>query len=437
MKSDEERPTPLRDGTVYLCRASGEGSHNFRVCTDEAGVMAFYKAMWGEDHGGGIQSAIDHFRDPDNWSNDRSAYSCELYCSTFEVWIADPKELFLIAPSEMATMSEKGAALQTGREPDAWLELHEGTDEVLDATLVKPDGGEPGVRYLPLYCEAPVVPSAAVAVTHVRQPMSDGDGELVEVFNAERVSVIVRHDRTHIMAGMPEKMVDENVAHSATERREAEVLLHVKTYLTGAHNVDRKTTPNERIGLALQRIEARLDHLARQSGPDTTVPHVCGLQGYNPMIDPECPGCAARRPVGPTGVKAMSDHYILEGKTPVKTDLMTWARWFETRKGRHVAQTKQGDVRVSTVFLGLNHQWGDGPPLVFETMIFGGEHDQYQERYSTWDEAEAGHRKACELAGVPYTAKRATTIYYQKRRNDRSSSKATSIRSLRWRWRRR
>jgi hypothetical protein len=48
---------------------------------------------------------------------------------------------------------------------------------------------------------------------------------------------------------------------------------------------------------------------------------------------------------------------------------------------------------VSTVFLGLDHQWGDGPPLVFETMIFGGEHDQYQERYSTWDEAEAGHKQ--------------------------------------------
>ena len=29
----------------------------------------------------------------------------------------------------------------------------------------------------------------------------------------------------------------------------------------------------------------------------TTPEHVCGLQGYNPMIDPPCPGCEARRPV--------------------------------------------------------------------------------------------------------------------------------------------
>ena len=35
-----------------------------------------------------------------------------------------------------------------------------------------------------------------------------------------------------------------------------------------------------------------------------------------------------------------------------------------------------------------------GPPLLFETMIFGGPHDGYQERYTFWDEAEAGHAKA-------------------------------------------
>jgi hypothetical protein len=48
----------------------------------------------------------------------------------------------------------------------------------------------------------------------------------------------------------------------------------------------------------------------------------------------------------------------------------------------------------STVFIGLDHNWGEGPPLVFETMIFGGEFDQYQYRYSTWAEAEAGHAVA-------------------------------------------
>jgi hypothetical protein len=56
--------------------------------------------------------------------------------------------------------------------------------------------------------------------------------------------------------------------------------------------------------------------------------------------------------------------------------------------------------RVSTVFLGLDHQYGDGPPLVFETMIFPPDSwsEVYCERYSTWAEAEAGHATAIEHA---------------------------------------
>lgn len=93
----------------------------------------------------------------------------------------------------------------------------------------------------------------------------------------------------------------------------------------------------------------------------------------------------------------MMDHYILDGHQPVPCDLMTWGRWFESRENRHVANDYIGDVHVSTVFLGLNHQFGAGPPLLFETMIFGGEHDQYQERCSTWDEAVAMHATALAL----------------------------------------
>lgn len=57
---------------------------------------------------------------------------------------------------------------------------------------------------------------------------------------------------------------------------------------------------------------------------------------------------------------------------------------------RHVASDTFGDVTISTVFLGLDHGWND-IPVVFETMIFGGEHDQYQERYTNWLDAELGH----------------------------------------------
>lgn len=92
------------------------------------------------------------------------------------------------------------------------------------------------------------------------------------------------------------------------------------------------------------------------------------------------------------------DGYILDGHKGVRCpNLLEWAKWFEIAD-RDVGKTCRDGVRVSTVFLGLDHNYGDGPPLLFETMIFGGEHDASQWRYSTWEEAAEGHRAACELA---------------------------------------
>lgn len=99
----------------------------------------------------------------------------------------------------------------------------------------------------------------------------------------------------------------------------------------------------------------------------------------------------------------MIDHYILDHlNNPIKADLMKWAEWvrvtpMERRRVAH-DELADGKVRVSTVFLGLDHQFFGGPPHIFETMIFGGPHDQYQERYSTWAEAEAGHARALAIA---------------------------------------
>lgn len=94
----------------------------------------------------------------------------------------------------------------------------------------------------------------------------------------------------------------------------------------------------------------------------------------------------------------MTDKYILDGKTPKPcADLMEWGRWFETAN-RHVAQETVGDVRVSTVFLGLNHRIGPGEPLLFETMVFGGPHDGHQDRCATWEQAEGLHAEAVALA---------------------------------------
>lgn len=58
----------------------------------------------------------------------------------------------------------------------------------------------------------------------------------------------------------------------------------------------------------------------------------------------------------------------------------------------------EGAIYVSTVFLGLDHNlMGRGPPLVFETMVFGPYGGDEQWRYSTWEEAEAGHAEVVAM----------------------------------------
>jgi hypothetical protein len=90
-------------------------------------------------------------------------------------------------------------------------------------------------------------------------------------------------------------------------------------------------------------------------------------------------------------------HWILDeehGLVPV--DLMTWARWLEGKTNRRVALTQTKLHRVSTVFVGLDMSFvGSGPPIVFETMVFSdGGDDTEQWRYSSWDDAVAGHNAA-------------------------------------------
>lgn len=95
----------------------------------------------------------------------------------------------------------------------------------------------------------------------------------------------------------------------------------------------------------------------------------------------------------------MSDLYILDDeRNPVRVkNIDEWGDWFQDFKMRRVAETHIGKIRVSTVFLGIDHSFGGGPPILFETMIFGGELDQWQERCCTWDAAVKMHNDAVEL----------------------------------------
>ena len=92
-------------------------------------------------------------------------------------------------------------------------------------------------------------------------------------------------------------------------------------------------------------------------------------------------------------------YYILIGRTPMAVDVMTWAMQFQDAN-RQIGDDMVGNVRVSTVFLGLNHNFRDGEPLLFETLIFGGPLDGEMWRYSTYDQAERGHAEAVTAAKI-------------------------------------
>jgi hypothetical protein len=72
----------------------------------------------------------------------------------------------------------------------------------------------------------------------------------------------------------------------------------------------------------------------------------------------------------------MKDHglkYILDenGEPRIERSLFKWARWFEGDvKRRIVRRTPVEDYVVSTVFLGLDHSYEEGPPVLWETMVF-------------------------------------------------------------------
>lgn len=92
----------------------------------------------------------------------------------------------------------------------------------------------------------------------------------------------------------------------------------------------------------------------------------------------------------------MPRYYVLNPDHSVRPVDNT-EEWFEcfSSPDRVVAQTYILGVQISTVFIGLNHRFfGHGPPLLFETMIFGGPLDQSQWRYSSWDDAITGHAAA-------------------------------------------
>ena len=87
----------------------------------------------------------------------------------------------------------------------------------------------------------------------------------------------------------------------------------------------------------------------------------------------------------------MTTHYDREGKAITTEE---WAALWEDKDYQQVLQTHLPDgTHISTVWLGIDHNYGSGPPIIFETMIFSPdeEQDEQQWRYATEAEARRGH----------------------------------------------
>jgi len=96
----------------------------------------------------------------------------------------------------------------------------------------------------------------------------------------------------------------------------------------------------------------------------------------------------------------MAHFYLLDkDKKPYEVSLEDSLKLYEDFDMKITQQDRiNDDIRVSTVFLGFNHAPLESEiPVLWETMIFGGEHDQYQERYTSHEDALAGHQRALDL----------------------------------------
>lgn len=102
----------------------------------------------------------------------------------------------------------------------------------------------------------------------------------------------------------------------------------------------------------------------------------------------------------------LGDHWILDDDLkPVRAPMVEWSLWFEKQRNERILRRSHlGVYLISTVFLGLDHSFGRGAPILWETMVFdergrrrrrdAPEPDGLQWRYRTIEEATAGHSRA-------------------------------------------
>lgn len=140
-------------------------------------------------------------------------------------------------------------------------------------------------------------------------------------------------------------------------------------------------------------------------------------------------------------------YYILQGKEIERVPLLIAAEWWDqtTLAERQVARTQIGVSEVSTIFMFIDHAipafTGSatvpirlGPPKVFETRVMSGPLEGATSRYSTWEQAEAGHAATCDqvralIAEIRMPAEFLEEIEWRPGMSDQEAAEAMPLRA--------
>jgi len=113
-------------------------------------------------------------------------------------------------------------------------------------------------------------------------------------------------------------------------------------------------------------------------------------------------------------------------------DLIEWAELFNDRDQRYVAQETIGQYRISTLWFGLNFNWGEEPVGIFETMVFciAGEPDEwdyYQVKSNSIGESASNHILICWNIRTFFIRVLESSVDNSHRPEDKRTHEFTSI----------
>lgn len=93
-------------------------------------------------------------------------------------------------------------------------------------------------------------------------------------------------------------------------------------------------------------------------------------------------------------------HYVLdEQDKPIPiNDLFKWATFMQISVKPINHTMVDNNIIIITHFIGVDFDFKKkGKPILWQTMIFDGKHDQYQERYTSKEDALEGHKRAVKM----------------------------------------